>query len=139
MKRDKILIILIIIIILCIGGIIGVMLYISSMKDNEEDEIWNFREGGAEFTIDELNNITIEITNLDNNIKNKINYNKFYTSMKEYIYKNGLIQASKAECIYSNQNDNKFTLQFRLNDNNKTILNVIINTDDYNYEFSDNY
>lgn len=139
MKSEKIIIILIVTIVIFIGGLIAIMFIINKNNNIEDDEIRTLQEGGAEYTQDELKNINFEIIDLDNSIINKIKYDQFIISMKEYIYINGLIQANKAEYISSRQEDNKITIQFRLNDTNKTIITAIVNINDYTYEFSDNY
>lgn len=142
MKNDKILLIIIFIVIICIIAVIGLILSINK-KDNtiiEEDEIANLQEGGAEYTTDELKNFEIKINNLDNDVKNKIkNYNKFILDMKEYMYKNGFVQADIAEYIGIKEEESKMTIYFKLNDSNETILSATIDLRDNSYKFLDNY
>lgn len=143
LKNDKILLIIIVIVVICIVAVIGLILSINK-KDTttiiEEDEIENLQEGGAEYTTDELKTLEIKINNLDTNTKNKIkDYNKFILAMKEYIYKNGLVQANTAEYIGIKEEENKITMRFKLNDSNETILSATIDLRDNSYKFSDNY
>lgn len=143
LKNDKILLIIIVIVIICIIAVIGLILSINK-KDTttiiEEDEIANLQEGGAEYTTDELKTFEIKINNLDNNVKNKIkDYNKFILAMKEYIYKNGLVQADTAEYIGIKEEESKIIIRFKLNNANGTILSATIDLRDNSYKFSDNY
>ena len=139
LKTEKLIIVLIITISICIVAIIGIILFINSNNETEDDEIRKLQEGGTEYTTDELKGIEITIKNLDNNIKEQIKYNKFIIAMKEYIYENGLIEADEAQCISVSDLENEIILQFRLNNSKLTILTAKINIKNYSYEFSDSY
>lgn len=134
MKTDKIIIILIVFLVICILAIIGVISNINKNSD-EVDEIAKLQEGGKEYSTDELNNFEFNIINLDNSIKEKINYNKFIISLKEYIYINGLVQADKAKYINSYEEGNEISILFELNDDKNTNLIAIINISNYTYKF----
>lgn len=141
LKKDKIIIILIIIVIICIGGIIGMIYKLNKGTVNNEseiDEIFEQEESGAEYTSEELDNIEFELKNLDSNIKEKIKYNKFELSLKEYIYKKGLIQASYGTYISSTESENQIIIKIKLNDTKNTTITAIVDTNDYTYEFSNN-
>lgn len=139
LKSEKTIMILIFIIIIFIVGIIATIFLVNENKEIEDDEIRKLQEGGAEYSRKELDNINFEISGINNTLKNKINYDEFVINMKEYIYLNGLIQATKAEYLNSKEEDSKIAIQFRLNDNKGTIVTAVIDKDSNKYVFEDNY
>ena len=139
LKSEKTIMILIFIIIIFIVGIIATIFLVNENKEIEDDEIRKLQEGRAEYSRKELDNINFEISGINNTLKNKINYDEFVINMKEYIYLNGLIQATKAEYLNSKEKDSEITIQFRLNDNKGTIVTAVIDKDSNKYVFEDNY
>ena len=139
LKSEKTIIILIFIIIIFIVGIIATIFLVNENKEKEDDERRKLQEGGWEYSRKELDNINFEISGINNTLKNKINYDEFVINMKEYIYLNGLIQATKAEYLNSKEKDSEITIQFRLNDNKGTIVTAVIDKDSNKYVFEDNY
>lgn len=134
LKIDKIIIVLIVVLIICILAIIGVIS--NTNKNNDEsDEIAKLQEGGKEYSISELNNFDFDIVNLDNSIKEKINYNEFIINLKEYIYINGLVEADKAQYVNSYEEGNEISILFELNDDKHTNLTAVINISNYTCKF----
>lgn len=134
LKIDKIIIVLIVILIICILAIIGVIS--NTNKNNDEsDEIAKLQEGGKEYSTSELNNFDFDIVNLDNSIKEKINYNEFIINLKEYIYINGLVEADKAQYVNSYEEGNEISILFELNDDKHTNLTAVINISNYTCKF----
>ena len=106
--------------------------------NNIDDDYIFYHEdetGIAEYSKEELNRFEFNIIDIPNELQSYINnINDFNMNIKEYIYKNGLVQASVAK-----QETNVILITFSLNDENKTNLFVKINFNDNNMQISDNY
>lgn len=140
MKSDKILLVIIIVTIISIIVIASLIYIINKNNKMDKDEIWNQAEAGVEYSTDHLKNFEFKVINVDNKVKNLIpQYDMFTFKMKEYLYLNGLVQASTAEFVDFESNDNNIIIKFKLNNPKQTIVTAKINLQDNTYIFSDNY
>ena len=112
--------------------------------NNIDDDYIFYHEdetGMAEYSREGLNTFEFNIIDIPNELQSYINnINDFNMNIKEYIYKNGLVQASVAKYEnYQVQETNVILITFSLNDENKTNLFVKINFNDNSMQISDNY
>jgi len=92
-------------------------------------------EGGAEYNEEQLSNFDFKIIALNEKVKSKIiDIEKLKIAIKEYIYKNGLVEASEAKYITYAENNKKMTLKFQLNNKENTKLVVTFDLNGDNYE-----
>ena len=120
--------------------IILLIIIISFYKRNTKNIIGNdsfeVNAGGEEYSSTHLNNFSFQIVNLDQEAQNNIrDIQSFIYKMKEYLYKNGIVEASKGKFISCNIKENVMILKFKLNDKNETRLMAKINIDNQTYEF----
>lgn len=140
MKSDKILLLIIIVIIISIMVIVSLIYIINKNNQLQEDEIWNQAEAGVEYSTNHLKNYEFQVINVDIHVKNIIpEYDTFTLKMKEYLYLNGLVQASVAEFLDFKRDNTNIILTFKLNNPKRTIVTAKINLKDSTYIFSDNY
>lgn len=140
MKSDKILLVIIIVTIISIIAIASLIYIINKNNKMDKDEIWNQAEAGVEYSTEHLKNFKFEVINVDSNVKSKIPYyDTFIFKIKEYLYLNGLVQASTAEFVNFESNSTSMILKFKLNNPKQTIVTAKINLQDNTYTFSDNY
>ena len=145
LKYQKIILIMIMVIIIAIVVIVGIIYGINKNNktndtQNNEDEIRNLEESGEEYDQEHLNNFDFKVISLDTITQSKIqNINQFLMDMKEYIYINGFVQASSAECINVKETVKTIIIEFQLNNPERTVISANINLDDGTYTFSDNY
>lgn len=121
--------------------IISIIVAIVSSYNKEEinvnnDDISKVQEGGEEYNSIHLNNFDFQIVNITKEVSDNIKdtYNFIY-NMKEYLYKNGIVEANKAECIAYNIENDKMMIKFKLNDEKETRVIAKIDLIKEIYEF----
>lgn len=100
------------------------------IEDNNDVFYSKEESGNAKYTQDQLNNFKIEIEGITDDISKHINdMDKFNIELKEYIYKQGLVDSTIIEVQkYEYQESTKrLGIIFKLNNPNKDRLRVIIN------------
>lgn len=105
------------------------------------DYIFYHEEQAAEvpYSREHLNNYKFNIENVPENVLNLIaDRNEFYLTIKEFIYKNGLVSTTKAEYVkYDfNQEENNIVIYFNLNDILSTKLKTKVNLNNNSIEVS---
>ena len=112
--------------------IVSIIKNINSLStgEGEEEVIENeYPSGGAEYNPEQLNNLDINVTDIPQEIKEKVNEKDLITSIKEYMFKNGLVDATIAK--YDNhridETQKQIKVRFILNNDDNNVLYVIIN------------
>lgn len=134
--KDKLvyLICLIIVIIIIISSII-IFLY-KKTENEDNNDISYVQESGGEYNSSQLNNFNFELVNMNEEVIKKIKEpDKFRKYMKEYLYKNGKIEADKAEYLSYRTDNNFLVIKFKLNDKNETRIIAKIDISSDTYEF----
>ena len=111
----------------------------SSEEENENTTIAveDRQEGGAEYDISALKNVELEFYGLTEEIEGYIpDKTIFENKIKEFIYKKGLIDAKTATISEWNVIQNELILSVKLDNSKETILNVVINLDNNEYQIT---
>ena len=129
MKNNKILFLMILISTIIIILIVAILVMQKQIQDYENKPIEERNEGGVAYDISQLKNVDISIEGLTKEITKYINNTKeFNTKIKEYIYINGLVDASVAKVIrHDIIAENNVKIYMQLNDINKTVLSIDVN------------
>lgn len=126
MKNNKILLISIAILVLLLIILIVCLIIIN--KQNTEVDIENGETGNAEYSREQLKNVQTQIEGLSQEITSNIkDIDEFNTNLKEYIYLNGLVDATTAKVEEWNITDNKLEIKIHLNDINNTTIKAVVN------------
>ena len=109
--------------------------------DNATNDVFYSKEemGNAKYSKDQLNNFSIEIKGMTNDISKYINdMSKFETDIKEYMYKNGLVDANVLEVQRSEYQEStkRLGIVFKLNNKAEDKIRVII-SENNNIDISD--
>ena len=99
--------------------------YINGILSVEEEV------GGVEYSREQLNNFEFEIKGITNEISRYINdLDEFNIEIKEYIFKNGLVDATLAEVqrYEYQENTNRLGIVFKLNNPKEDKIRVIVNS-----------
>ena len=137
MKRNITIAILIGIIII---GITLAIVFINRINSDDSIDLGIEKGGPTEYREEILSHFDLKITNFSEIQKIvKLNEEKFYKDIEEYIYKNGLVQATEAKYSDYENNGQFLILSFKLNDDNRTTIYSKINTKYHSYTFFDNY
>lgn len=95
------------------------------------DVFYNDEEkGNTKYNENQLDNFSIEINGITEDISRHIkNQSEFIKAIKEYIYKNGLVDATSIEVqkYEYQENTDRLGIIFVLNNTNKNKLRVIVN------------
>lgn len=124
--RNKILIMIIILTIILLI-IITFTIYIINSNQDKEVNVELLNEGGAEYEVSQLDNFEFEILGLNDEILSEINIDTLKLEMKEYVYLEGLVDANQALLQNWNTDNNVLYLEFLLNNENNTIINIEVN------------
>lgn len=134
--KNKLWYLILAIIIFIIIIIVAIVSFYKKEENNINKDISKVQESGEEYNSIHLNNFDFQIVNLteeaSNNIKNTYD---FIYKMKEYLYKNGIVEANQAEYIAYNVEDDKMMIKFKLNDENQTRIIAKIDLTNELYEF----
>ena len=118
--------------------IIVIIIAILNSYKNEQDknDISYVLESGEEYNSENLNNFDFKIVTISEEIlKNIKNIDTLSYYMKEYLYKNGIVEANKAEYIAYSLNNNIMIIKFKLNDQKQTRVIAKIDLQKDLYEF----
>ena len=109
--------------------------------DNTEYIFEHEEETGDEkYTKEQLNNFNFNIDNVPNDISQYIeDSEEFNIKIKEYVYLNGLVDASLAKYAEYEITDDKILIIYNLNNQEKTNLYVSINIANKNSQIYDDY
>ena len=106
----------------------------TTTTNNTNDVFYNTEETGtARYSQDQLNNFSFELKGLtDDNLKYINNIDNFNLSLKEYIYKHGLVDATIGEVQKSEyqESTNRLGIIIKLNNPKEDKLRVIISSGD---------
>ena len=130
-------IIIILIIILSISIIININKK-QEKKIQTNEEGWGQLSGIKDATKEEqVENFYVEIANLDNQTKNKIqNLNEFIIELKYYMFSNGKVEGNILEVTEQKEENNKLKIKFKFNDPKQTKIIATINLNqEQSYEF----
>lgn len=122
-----------------------IMQYESSEKETntsilDENVNKEGETGNAKYSKEQLNQFSFEITGLTNEVKKYISdVDKFKETVKEYIYLNGLVDATAGniEKYEYQENTNRFGMKLSLNNNDEDALRIIINLDTNKIDISE--
>ncbi len=103
----------------------------SSNDSTTNDVFYNKEEtGNTKYSENQLDNVSIEINGITEDISKHIkNQSEFIKAIKEYIYKNGLVDATAMEVqkYEYQENTDRLGIIFVLNNTNENKLRVIVN------------
>ena len=103
----------------------------SSNDSTTNDVFYNKEEtGNTKYSENQLDNVSIEINGITEDISKHIkNQSEFIKAIKEYIYKNGLVDATAMEVqkYEYQENTDRLGIIFVLNNANENKLRVIVN------------
>ena len=103
----------------------------SSNDSTTNDVFYNKEEtGNTKYSENQLDNVSIEINGITEDISKHIkNQSEFIKAIKEYIYKNGLVDATAMEVqkYEYQENTDRLGIIFVLNNTNEIKLRVIVN------------
>ena len=103
----------------------------SSNDSTTNDVFYNKEEtGNTKYSENQLDNVSIEINGITEDISKDIkNQSEFIKAIKEYIYKNGLVDATAMEVqkYEYQENTDRLGIIFVLNNTNENKLRVIVN------------
>ena len=137
MKRK---IVVIILICMVITGIALATFFIVRIINNHKNDLGIEKGGLVEYNAEVLNHFELKIIGFEGIQKNlNLKGNNFYTDMKQYIFQNGLVQATQAKYKDYEDNNKFIIVSFELNDDNKTTLYTKINKNNNTYTFFDDY
>lgn len=122
-------ILIIIIFLILIMNLIKNIKSISTIKQEDYVIENEYKSGGKEYSPEQLKNLQIKITDMPKEVKEKINdEEKLITSVKEYMFFNGLVDANVAKCDNYKIDEEKkqIKMRFILNNDAKDILLAII-------------
>ena len=107
---------------------------------NNSDYIFDYEQenGEARYTKETIDSLEFKIEGMPDEVLNYINdINEFEYKVKEYIYLNGLIDASVASYKEYEimEEENGICITFSLNNENQTIMDVTINLEDNSLTF----
>lgn len=100
--------------------------YINGILSVEEEV------GGVEYSREHLNNFEFELKGITNEISKYIeDSDEFYIQVKEYIYKNGLVDATSAEVqkYEYQESTSRLGIVFKLDNPKEDKIRVIVNPD----------
>lgn len=112
----------------------------NNSTNNTNDVFYSQEEmGNAKYTKDQLNNFSIKINGINGEIKKYINdIDEFNFQIKEYVYKQGLVDATEMDVqkYEYQESTGRLGILFKLNNPNGNRLRVIINSNG-NIDISD--
>lgn len=126
MSKKSIIYIIISILIIIIMFVVFIIKY-KDKKENNQNDIQYVNEAGAEDDSRKINELEIRILGMNKEISEKINEKKLLYLIKEYLYKNGLINCDKVQYMLHDIKDDIMTIKFKLNDDEETRIIVQIN------------
>ena len=104
----------------------------NSSNDSTTNDVFYIKEetGNTKYSENQLDNVSIEINGITEDISKHIkNQSEFIKAIKEYIYKNGLVDATAMEVqkYEYQENTDRLGIIFVLNNTNENKLRVIVN------------
>jgi len=117
--------------------------YDELVENDNDDDIYYYEDetGSAEYNQEQLKNLDISISNIPENVSKYIlNKEEFDLNIKEYVYLNGLVDATKVEYKkYEEDKEKKIVkIFFQLNNTDKNSFMVILKLNDNSIEIIDN-
>lgn len=109
---------------------------IVDLDDSEYIFYFEDETGSAKYSEEQLDNFEVELNIPYNILKYILNKKEFYLKIKEYLFLNGLVDATKVEyqSIEENKNNNLVKMLFKLNNPNENNILVVINLNDNSIE-----
>lgn len=134
--KNKLIYLILVIIIFIIIIMISIMSLYKKDEVNDNNDISKVQESGEEYNSTHLNNFDFKLINISEEAsKNIKDLNEFIYNMKEYLYKNGIVEANQAEYITYSIENKKMMIKFKLNDKSETRVVSKIDLETQTYEF----